>query len=331
MTLAERRSARLLAGAGSGVDAGLLEHEDVRRAVRARRIPPAPWRAVQRRAMGRGWLGYEQDCLPALRRARRALFGQAADDAPARVLVRVDEFPHARALDEPESYGSRAFERFHSILSNAGVPYLLALTPMLSHDYLDPARRDGRPISDAELELAARVLGEGAVPALHGLDHRTRHAAPRRHSEFAGLTPEEARERVGRADGILTEAGIGTRVFVPPFNRFDARHYELLADRFDIVCGGLETVAVLGYHRTPLWRGEAVYMPSYPPFYGPSAEVEEAVRQHAQAAAGLWVPITLHWGWEADEGWASLERMARAIAPYAASWDDFLAEVDASR
>jgi hypothetical protein len=294
-------------------------------------VPPAPWRMLQRLAMRRGSLSYAADCLPAFRAARRSLLGDSADSAPPRLLVRVDEFPHARALDEPDAYGTHAFERFHAILSGAGIPYLLALTPVLSHEYLDPSRRDGRPMSDAEVAVMRRVLSDGAVPALHGLDHRTRHAHPRRHSEFSGLTLEQTAERLDRAMAMLADLGVATNVFVPPFNRFDARQYALLADRFDVVCGGPETVALLGYHRTPLVRGDAVYLPSYAPFYGSSAEIESAVDRYAAEAAGLWVPITLHWGWEAEEGFGSLERMARAIAPLAASWDDFLAEFRAAR
>jgi hypothetical protein len=43
------------------------------------------------------------------------------------------------------------------------------------------------------------------------------------------------------------------------------------------------------------------------------------------------VPIVLHWGWEAQDGWRDLERLAGLIAPYAAPWDDFLAVVERNR
>jgi hypothetical protein len=46
---------------------------------------------------------------------------------------------------------------------------------------------------------------------------------------------------------------------------------------------------------------------------------------------GTWVPIVLHVGWEVGDGFAALARLARRIAPYAASWDGFLQAVDASR
>jgi hypothetical protein len=330
LTTDERRSARLLfareraAGRVSDTD---LERPEVGRAVHSRSVPPAPWRLAQRIAMRRGRLTYAYDCLPAFRAARDAVLGSTRQGEAPRLLMRVDEFPHARSLDWPKRYGSQAFARFHSILAEAGVPYLLAVTPMLSREYLNPAVRSGRPISDAEFELLRTAIEEGAVPAAHGLDHRTRDARPRRHSEFSGLHAAQVEERLNRAAALLAEGGVVASVFVPPFNRIDPHQYELLATRFEVICGGPETVALLGYHRSPLWRGEAVYMPSYEPFYARSATVEDAVARHSGAAGGLWVPVTLHWGWEADDGWRALEQTARTLAPLAVSWQTFLDEV----
>jgi predicted deacetylase len=330
VTTDERRSAELLFArerAAGRVGPADIDRPEVARAVRSRRVPPAPRRLAQRLAMRRGRLSYVQDCLSALGAAREAVLGAEARSGGPRVLVRVDEFPHAGSLDRPERYGSAAFERFHSILAEAGVPYLLAVTPKLSRDHLDPSGTDGRRMSDAELALLRRVLDEGAVPALHGLDHRTRHADPRRRSEFTGLAPARVEERLERAQALLREGDVTAGVFVPPFNRFDASQYELLAARFEVVCGGPESVALMGYHRTPLWRAGAVYLPSYEPFYARSATVARALERHAREGAGLWVPVTLHWGWEADDGWDDLEHLVAALAPVAASWQAFLAEV----
>jgi hypothetical protein len=330
LTTDEHRSARLLFSrerAAGHVSDTHLELPEVRRAVRSRAVPPAPQRLAQRLAMRRGRLTYADDCIAAFRAARDAVLGRPAEGEAPRVLVRVDEFPHARSLDQPQSYGSEAFTRFHSILTDAGVPYLLAVTPMLSREYLQPHITDGRPMSDAEFGLLRRVLGEGVVPALHGLDHRTRHARPRRHSEFCGLHPQELEERLDKAAALLLEGDVAPSVVVPPFNRFDARQYELLSARFEVVCGGPETVVNLGYHRSPLWRGGAVYLPSYEPFYARSAAVQSALERHVNGARGLFLPVTLHWGWEADDGWEALKRAARALAPMAVSWQTFLEEV----
>ena len=326
MTDDERRSAHLLFSselAGGALSAGDLDRPEVQRAVRSRRVPPGFLRAAQRLRLRRDRLGYLTDCVPAFARARRAVLGERAA-GPPRLLMRVDEFPHARAFDLPDRFGIRQFERFHALLRDAGVPYLLAVTPVLSHDYLDPNGSGGRPMSDDERELVQRVQGDGVTVALHGLDHRTRDPRPRRHSELAGLSRASLEERLDRASEPLAALGIEPRVFVPPFNRFDRTQYEALAARFEVVCGGPETVALLGYHRTPLWRGDAVYLPSYAPLYARAGVVERGVQRLTAEEAALWVPVTLHWGWEADDGWSALERLAAAAAPYAADWDDFL-------
>jgi hypothetical protein len=36
-------------------------------------------------------------------------------------------------------------------------------------------------------------------------------------------------------------------------------------------------------------------------------------------------------GWEIDDDYRSLRRLAKRVAPYAASWSDLLAAADASR
>lgn len=328
----ELRSARLLfadeLAAGTVTEAD-LDRREVRRAVRSRPVPPVPLRIAQRLRMRRGSLSYESDCIEVFAAARRAVLGERAGGAP-RLLVRVDEFPHARAYDLPDRYGLEGFARFHDTLTRAGVPYLIAVTPVVSHDYLDPAARESRPMSDAERELLLRALSEGAAAALHGLDHRTLDARPRHHSEFTGLARGELDRRVGEGLGLLAELGVEPRVFVPPFNRFDSDQYDPLAARFDVICGGPETVASLGWHRSPLWRGDAVYLPSYAPLYGRAGAVEDELRRVSAGAGGLWLPVTLHWGWEAEDGWSALERLADAMAPDAVHWEDFLGVVASS-
>jgi hypothetical protein len=50
-----------------------------------------------------------------------------------------------------------------------------------------------------------------------------------------------------------------------------------------------------------------------------------------ERAPGTWIPIVLHSGWEVDDDFASLRRLAELIAPYTASWETFLAAVDDAR
>jgi hypothetical protein len=285
-------------------------------------------RSYQRLQMRRGRLSFERQLLPLAAAARCAAVSKAAD-TPPRVLLRVDEFPHARALDD-RRYDSDAFERFHEVLAEAGVPYLIAVLPHPSHDYLNPQASGGRPLDEAELAVLGRVGAEGVTFALHGRDHRTRSARPSRHSELCGLGTEELERLLDAALAMMRAVGASPRVFVPPFNRFDASQWDLLARRFDVVCGGPESVAQLGWHATPTWRGDAVWLPSYPPLYGRARDIVPAVERMADEAAGAWLPVTLHLGWEVDDGLAGLKSLAKTLAGLASSWSDFLKEVAAS-
>ena len=281
--------------------------------------PTLPRRLLQALALKRGWMRWD---------ARLVRTGEAA--GPPRVLLRVDELPHARAFDSAGRFGTDAFRRFHAVLAEAGVPYLLAITPRVSRDYLDPAVEEWRPLEDAEVETMRELAAEGVVFALHGLDHRTRHASPRRHSELCGLGSAATEERIDAALRSFAELGLETPVFVAPFNRFDADQYDVLARRFDVVCGGPESVRLLGFGMTPAWRGEAVYLPSYPPLYGHAAEVAGEVERLAALETALWAPATLHWGWELEDDFDSLRRLCQALSGRAIPWSELLAAMESS-
>jgi peptidoglycan/xylan/chitin deacetylase (PgdA/CDA1 family) len=328
----EARSARLLLGpelpAGAAGEQA-LRAPAVRAAVRSRGSTSAPRRFLQRVARKLGRLDYESAVAKPLDAARRAVLG--ADAAvPPRFLVRVDEYPHYLAWDDPERYGSERFRRFHATMLAAGVPYLIAALPRVGHAPLDPQQSRSRALEDEERELLRRLPAEGVSFGLHGLDHRTRFASPRRHSELCGLSAAETDALIDQGLAELAPLGIEPQVFVAPYNRFDADQYDVLARRFAVVCGGPESVGLLGFQRTPVWLGEAVYLPSYDPVYGHAREVLPAARRLIERRVGLWVPIVLHWGWEADEDWTALELLLEAIAAHTVHWDDFLAAVRAS-
>jgi peptidoglycan/xylan/chitin deacetylase (PgdA/CDA1 family) len=284
----------------------------------AGRIPIAPIRYAQALALKLG-------------RPDRRDSGAAGTGGPW-PLVRVDEFPHAAAFDSTGRFGTEAYKRFHAVLAEAGVPYLLAVTPHVSRDYLDPDEDDWRPLDSSELAELQDLKGDGVAFGLHGLDHRTRHANPRRHSELCGLGNADAAERIDLALSILAEAGIETPVFVPPFNRFDASQYALLAERFDVVCGGPESIRLLGFHPpSPTWMENAVYLPSYAPLYGRAADVLPGIERMIEAEVALWAPITLHWGWELDDDFASLKRLCDRLTELSGGWSRFLGAVGDGR
>jgi peptidoglycan/xylan/chitin deacetylase (PgdA/CDA1 family) len=286
-------------------------------------------RYAQALALRRGLVSWERSVVGPFARAREDALGEAAAGTP-HALVRVDEFPHAGAWDRDDQYGVAAYERFHDLLAEHDVPYLVAVCPRVARDYLNPAGSGSRPLDDRELQMLRRLAGEGVAFAVHGYDHRSRAREPRGRSELAGLAPAAVDELLERSAAELAEAGVEARVFVPPFNRFEARQYAALARRFEVVCGGPETVPLVGFHRTPLWRGDAVYLPSYPPLYGRAADVAAELERMLDAGTAIWAPVTLHWGWEADDGWHDLRRLVRVLARCAVRWPTFLDALRAS-
>lgn len=278
--------------------------------------------------MKRGLLGYERHSIEPMARARTAVLG-AEGAAPPRLLVRVDEFPRAGSHDWPDTVTELL--RLDQILGGAGVPYLLAVTPRVVREFLTPTDPTARGLREEEVAALRELAGAGVPVALHGLDHRTRDAHPRHRSELCGLEPDELARRLDEGLAILRAIDLDPRVFVPPFNRFDAEQYPVLAERFDVVCGGPETVALLGFHPTPLWRGDAVYMPAYPPLYGRADQIIDGLERIVERRPGVWAPVVLHMPWESDLGWTALERLAERMAPLARPWDEFLATATAAR
>lgn len=321
------RTARLLLDGeigGAAVDDADPRIARMAAKLRAPRASRPPVRSLQRALLRLGALDWSRSIERPLVAARRAALGDSAP-APPRFLVRVDEFPNYRAFDAEGEYGVRAYRRFHEVMREADVPYLIAVLPFVSCDPLDPRGRHSRPLTSDERAMLRVLPGEGVAFALHGRDHRTRFASPRRHSELCGLDASDTCRLLDEALSELKSLGIEPRVFVAPYNRFDAGQLSLLAQRFDIVCGGPESVGTLGLHSTPQWWGRCVYLPSYPPFYGRASEILPAAAEAVERQTGLWYPVTLHWEWEQRDSFRSLARLADLIAPYTASWDRFAA------
>ncbi len=301
----------------------------VLKALRERRVPPAPARTAQRLMMKAGRLEYDKEWLRPLQAARRQALGAAAV-GPPRFLVRVDEFPYYSGFDNPK-FGYDASARFHAVMAEEGVRHLMSVVPQWTHEPLRPDGSGGRPLDDRDRELLERMRADGVTFAQHGCTHRTRRADTRHQSELCGLDDDALRELLEEGRRNLAAVGIDPHILVPPFNRFDARQWPLLAERYEVVTGGAESVMLMGFHGGPQWRGEAIYLPCYPPLYETAAAALAAVESVIVEQIGTWVPVVLHMGWEVDDDFAALRRLARRIAPYAASWDDFLSQARASR
>jgi hypothetical protein len=105
----------------------------------------------------------------------------------------------------------------------------------------------------------------------------------------------------------------------------------VLAERFDIVCGGPESVAQFG--STPRRCGATTpsTCPPTPPLNGTAEGIEPTLSRVVAAQPGTWVPVTLHLGWAADQSWTALERLAETMAPHARPWSEVLGALDATR
>lgn len=291
-------------------------------------VPSAPARVAQRLAMKLERLDWERTWLDKLITARRSVLGDGAA-GPPRFLVRVDEFPYYTSFDRPQDI--EMSRRFHDVMASAGLPHLMSVLPQLTHAPLTVGSSGGRALGEEEIALLKQMRRDGVTFAQHGTSHRTRYESPRRRSEFCGLSPPQAAEVLEDGHRRLLAADIQpTRVFVPPFNRFDAAQYPMLAGRFRVICGGPESVALMGFHGGPLWRDDAVYLPCYAPLYADARTVLPMAERMIDLAPGTWIPIVLHTSWEQSDDFAALRRLAERIGPFAAHWDDFLADVDRS-
>jgi Uncharacterized protein conserved in bacteria (DUF2334) len=317
-----QRTLRLHVAASSSATAHDLGTGAARTVDRRRAAGPAR-RNLHRLGMKVGALTYQRSVLETLVLARTAVLGPSAL-GPPRFLIRVDEFPHYLARDDPERYGTTFSRRFHRVLADQGVRYLMAIVPQPAYSPLDPLADRSSHLDDSEIALIAEMKGDRVMFGLHGLTHRTRFTDARRRSELDGIADGELTKLLERGTASLTELGVDARVFVPPYNRFERAQYQQLARRFDIICGGPESVTRMGFLLTPSWLGDAVYMPSYPPFYARASEILPAARMLLEQQVGTWIPIVLHTGWESEDDYESLAELARLIAPYAADWGQFL-------
>ncbi|MGO9956782.1 MAG: DUF2334 domain-containing protein [Solirubrobacteraceae bacterium] len=277
-------------------------------------------------ALSTGWRDHLSIAVAPAVSVRRALLGDRAQGMP-RVLVRVDEFPHARAHDEPDRFGTAGYERFHEVMTGSGIPYLVAVLPRVAHDYLDPRGDIGDELAGDERAMLTRLREDGVEFGLHGHTHRTRDARPRHRSALTGMSGAELELALDGAEAALEPLGIRPRVFVPPFNHFDRAQYPVLARRYAVVCGGPESGPEMGLRPAPRWIEGSVYLPSYAPLYGRAAEVTAAIEALVAQRAAVWAPVTLHPGWEFEDDLRALSIMVRTIAPYVCPWGEFLSAV----
>lgn len=295
MTPDERRSAALLFGeelALGTVDPDALTAEVVHDAIRARPVPSRGSRWLQRRIVDNGGLTYLRNSVAPMVAARRAVLGDAAD-GPPRFLVRLGAFPEGRA--DP-----RALEAACAIFAEAEVPVLVAVAP----------RTGGRAVEQEEEDALRRIRFTTSTTYGLQLDARS--------SDDKAITALEE---------SLRPLGIAPDVAVPAGGVLPRRRWLDLQKHVAVICSDPRSVATMGWHPGPLWRGEAVHLPVHEPFWGGALGMVDPIARIAQERPALWIPVALDWSVETPE---DLRTVAGALRGLAHPWDEFLAAVRAS-
>jgi hypothetical protein len=229
-------------------------------------------------------------------------------------IVRVDDFPHWRHSD-------LQFLNFHRVLARYQIPYLLGVTPFLSKSPLDVSCSDFGRLDPNECQILKRLLRESVTIALHGFTHQTRNKWLK--SELHHITPPDLIMWLDRSLKELQEAcSSNVRIFIPPYNAITSSQADIVAQYLPVICGGPESVFWMGFHMCPSYTGKAVYVPSYPPFYGLARDVANAIKRLALPNYScVIIPIVLHWAWEIKDNFVGLESLCRTISGQTLAWN----------
>ena len=248
-----------------------------------------------------------------VRQRARSMLGSTEQAAPGQCLLRVDDFPSPFA-------DSEEILRFHEVAVAHGLPYLLAVTPFFGPD------GNRRPLSDREIQILHRCASEGATLALHGFSHRSRYRNYA--SELLSLPMATLRTERDQAVAYLRQHGLDVVGFVAPFNTYDPFTISALAERFPLLCGGPESVRLLGHRAGPSFLMQSLYVPSYRHAYDVDHQGLRRFDRLLGEAAGLVVPVTLHWANETREGLRSFRALCARMAGRTLRWTELLSRAE---
>ena len=279
-----------------------------------------PFRFPLTRRLTQLWrkpLDLQSEIEESIERARLAC-DETLEPQDTKFLVRVDDFPW-RGFDLAQ------YREFHAIMEENSIPYLLAVTPRLAMDPLDPHCDRFRDLSAGEVEFIRNSSGSLEL-ALHGLTHRVDSASEDKNlrSEFVGLPKSEVMVRLN--EGLQSLKGLGKKVniFVPPYNTFDFAALDVIKQYFRVVTGGPESIRHVGLRITPSILSGAIYVPSYPSAFGNARDVRKFVERAKTRRYRTILPLTLHWHWEVEQGYSDLRALARSIKGLAFPWSDLM-------
>lgn len=204
-------------------------------------------------------------------------------------LIRVDDFPRWD-LD------TALFEQFHHIFSKHNINYVLGVTPFLNF-----TGNETRFISDREVSLLQKISNEGVELALHGFTHEYKLAPYNQPCETYFYSSQELRNLMDEANQWFQENALPKpNHYIPPFNTFSQRDFEILTADYKIFHGGPLSLTTFGkFGVSWIEDSNILYLPCFEPFYNRAKNilrVIEANSRHFEHEA-LYC-LTLHWAWE---------------------------------
>jgi hypothetical protein len=160
--------------------------------------------------------------------------------AEARVLLRYDDYSSFQTDPRVIAFERALFEGIRAVgghLIVGVIPF-----PGFRHPQSEaPPEPLPLPLGADKRELLKRYVDVGVVtPAVHGFNHGNNRRDPDRASEFAGLPERQQTLLLEVARRALQDgAGVDARVFVPPFNTYDAATLRAMhAAGFDLISAG---------------------------------------------------------------------------------------------
>jgi hypothetical protein len=244
-----------------------------------------------------------------LRETVKKLMGVSLGGKP-RFLLRVDDFPRW-------DLGFDKFAVFHEVLEKCEIPYLLAVTPMISLSPLDSNNKNFRKMTEDEVNLLhSKLIAIG----LHGYTHQT--VTKNYHTEFVGLGVKKVELKILSAMDLMRKSGLSPIAFVPPYNTIDSSSFSVISKYFKLILGGPESIRPLGLRMSPCVLNNVVYMPTYKPFYNPSSTILETLAK-LSCDDEIIIPLTIHWSWEIHDNFKNLKMLCENLRGQTVDWNEF--------
>jgi peptidoglycan/xylan/chitin deacetylase (PgdA/CDA1 family) len=215
-------------------------------------------------------------------------------------VIRVDDFPRW-------DLNTKLFEEFHEVFLKHDVSYILGVTPFLNF-----TGNAARPMADWEVLLLQKLSSDGVELALHGFTHEYKLAPYHQPCETYFYSAEQLYDLMKRANRWFEEHALQRpRHYIPPFNTFNKRDFEILTMEYKIFHGGPLSLSTFGKYGTSGLNEEGVlYLPSFEPFYNPAKRILQIMKNNERHFKHrILYPLTIHWAWERDTGYRHVDEL----------------------